>query len=90
MADFDLTAVMHATFVLTARLAGPPLLAALAVGVVISLLQAITQINETTLAFVPKAAALVAVLAFSGPSMLTALIEYSHQLFDRLIAIGGA
>jgi flagellar biosynthetic protein FliQ len=90
MADFDLTAVMHATFLLTAHMAGPPLLTALGVGVAVSLLQAVTQINESTLAFVPKAAALVAVFALTGASMVTALLDYSHLLFDRLIAIGGA
>jgi flagellar biosynthetic protein FliQ len=90
MADFDLTAVMHATLILTARMAGPPLLTALVVGVLISLIQAVTQINETTLAFVPKAIALIAVLALTGSAMVTALMDYSHQLFDRIIAIGGA
>ena len=89
MADIDLVALMHATFLLAARLAGPPLLATLAVGVAVSLLQAITQINESTLGFVPKAVVLAAVLALTGAGMVGALEDYTRGVFDRLIAIGG-
>ena len=62
MVDFDLAATMHDTFLLAARLAGPPLLAALVAGIAVSMLQAVTQINEQTAVFLPKAAALVAAL----------------------------
>ena len=50
--------------------AGPPLGVALAVGLVVSLLQAVTQINEETLAFVPKVLAIGVALVLSGPFML--------------------
>lgn len=57
-------------------LAGPLLLAALITGLIISLLQAATQINEMTLSFIPKILAVVIVLIILGPSMLSTMIDY--------------
>ncbi|MCX8642614.1 flagellar biosynthesis protein FliQ [Gilliamella sp. B3791] len=57
-------------------LAGPLLLAALITGLIISLLQAATQINEMTLSFIPKILAVVLVLIILGPSMLSTMIDY--------------
>jgi flagellar biosynthetic protein FliQ len=69
-------------------MAGPPLGVALAVGMVMSLLQAITQINEQTLAFVPKVVAIAATLVILGPFMTMTLTDFAHELFDRLVAVG--
>ena len=57
----------------------PILLTVLLVGLVVSILQAATQINEATLSFVPKVVAAVAVLAVTGPWMLTQLVDYIQQ-----------
>jgi flagellar biosynthetic protein FliQ len=57
----------------------PLLLTVLVVGLVISIFQAATQINEATLSFVPKVVAAVAVLAIAGPWMLTMLVEYIQR-----------
>ena len=57
----------------------PILLAVLGVGLVVSIFQAATQINEATLSFVPKVVAAVAVLAVAGPWMLTMLVEYIQR-----------
>ena len=57
----------------------PILLTVLVVGLVVSILQAATQINEATLSFVPKVVAAVAVLAVTGPWMLTQLVDYIQQ-----------
>ncbi len=57
----------------------PILLAVLVVGRVVSVFQAATQINDTTLSFVPKVVAAVAVLAVAGPWMLTMLVEYIQR-----------
>jgi flagellar biosynthetic protein FliQ len=65
----------------------PILLTVLAVGLVVSIFQAATQISEATLSFVPKIVAAVAVLALLGPWMLTTLVEY---LRETLQAIPGA
>ena len=54
----------------------PLLLVVLVVGLVVSVFQAATQINEATLSFVPKVVAAVAVLAIAGPWMLSTLVEY--------------
>ena len=71
------------------KLGGPLLLSALAVGLLVSLLQAVTQINESTLVFVPKLLVLFASLALLGPFMVSTLDAYTHALMDRLVAVGG-
>ena len=65
----------------------PILLAVLVIGLVVSVFQAATQINEATLSFVPKIIGAVAVLAVSGPWMMTTLVEYLQR---TLQAIPGA
>ena len=67
--------------------AAPLLGVALVVGLVVSIFQAATQINETTLSFVPKIVAAVVVLAIFGPWMMTTLVEYMRR---TLLAIPGA
>lgn len=62
-------------------LAGPVLLAAMAVGIVISILQAITQINEQTLTFIPKMIAVILVLVIMAPWMLKIMQEYAIGIF---------
>jgi flagellar biosynthetic protein FliQ len=65
-------------------ISAPVLLTVLAVGLVISVLQAATQINEPTLSFVPKVIATVAVLAIAGPWMLTMLVDYIRQALQSI------
>jgi flagellar biosynthetic protein FliQ len=60
-------------------ISAPILLVVLIVGLVISVFQAATQINEQTLSFVPKVLAAVAVLAIAGPWMITMLVDYIRQ-----------
>lgn len=90
MNDADIAGLLRDGMMVMLKLAGPPLMVALAVGRVVALVQAITQINEATLAFVPKVLALCAALVLLGPFMLATLTAYTHTLFDRLIAIGGS
>ena len=66
---------------LTMLLSAPLLGAALAVGLLIGVFQAATQIQEMTLSFIPKLAALVFALLIAGPWMLRLLTEYSVRLF---------
>jgi flagellar biosynthetic protein FliQ len=68
---------------------GPPLICALIIGLAMSFIQAVTQINEATLAFVPKALVICGVLALTGPFMLATLTNYTQSLFDQLIEVGG-
>lgn len=70
---------------MTAALLSLPLLAvSLVVGLVISIFQAVTQINEMTLTFVPKLLGLGAVLLILGPWMLERIVAYTAALFDML------
>ena len=75
---------------LAVQLAGPPLLAMLAVGVLVSVLQALTQIQEATLAFLPKLLVMGLVLVLLGQGMASALHSHAQRLFDRVVAAGGA
>jgi len=62
----------------------PVLLVVLVVGLVVSIFQAATQINEATLSFVPKVVAAVAVLGFAGPWMMTTLVEYLQRTLQAI------
>ncbi len=74
---------------LALHLAGPPLLAMLAIGLVVSVLQALTQVQEQTLAFLPKLAVMGVVLLLLGPGMAGTLRGYAETLFDRAVVVGG-
>lgn len=62
----------------------PILLVVLVVGLAVSIFQAATQINESTLSFVPKVLAAVAVLGFAGPWMLQTLVEYLQRTIQAI------
>ncbi|MCH7345853.1 flagellar biosynthesis protein FliQ [Pelomonas sp. CA6] len=64
--------------------AAPVLLTVLLVGVVVSVFQAATQINEATLSFVPKIVAAVLVMAVAGPWMMTTLVEYIQRTLQAI------
>lgn len=64
--------------------AAPMLLTVLVVGLVVSVFQAATQINEATLSFVPKMVAAVVVMAVAGPWMLTTLVEYIQRTLQAI------
>ena len=64
--------------------AAPMLLAALIVGLVISVLQAATQVNESTLSFIPKLVAAFLILLLAGPWMLQLLVDYIRRLFESI------
>jgi flagellar biosynthetic protein FliQ len=70
--------------VVTAMLAAPMLLAALAAGLLIGVFQAATQINEVTLSFIPKLLVLAAALYIGGGWMLKLLIGYSESLIKSI------
>ncbi|BBN59249.1 flagellar biosynthesis protein FliQ [Hydrogenovibrio marinus] len=72
-----------------AMLSVPLLLPALAVGLLVGMFQAATQINEMTLSFIPKVAAVGVVLVVGGPWMLTTLISFTKELFQNIPALIG-
>jgi len=69
---------------LTLLLAAPALLAGLAVGLLVSVFQAATQINEMTLSFIPKLVAMLAALVIAGPWMLQLMLDYMRRLLENL------
>lgn len=89
MQEGDVGLILRDMFIVIIKLSAPALMTALVVGLIISLIQAVTQLNELTLAFVPKLLALGLALSIAGPFMFVTLTDYTHLLFDRLIASGG-
>ena len=73
----------------TALVAAPVLLASIAVGLVIGLIQAATSVNEQTLTFVPKLAAIALVLVVFGSSMMVLIGDFMQEIFAEIARIGG-
>jgi len=87
-AQFVLTLGREAlTLLLTVAL--PVLGSVLAVGLAVSIFQAVTQIHEATLAFVPKLVAAIAVFAIAGPWMLTTLVDYLRRTIEAIPSVVG-
>ena len=72
------------------KLVGPPLAVALAVGVLMSLVQAVTQINEQTMVFLPKVVAIFATMALLGSFMLSALGGFTRAVMQRIVSMGAS
>lgn len=89
MGEGEVAAALRETLWVMMKLGGPLLAAALAVGLVVSLVQAVTQINEATLVFLPKVLVLCGVMALLGPFMAGTLTDYTRVLMDRMIVVGG-
>ena len=89
MSEVEAAGALRDTLWLMVKLGGPLLLAALVIGLLVSLLQAVTQINEPTLVFLPKLLVMGAALVLLGPFMSEQLAGFAHGLMDRLVTIGG-
>ena len=87
MTDGDVTAVAGKAIWVTLQLGGPVLLVGLIIGLVVSIFQAVTQIQEQTLVFIPKIIGIVAVLAITGPWMLNVMVSYTEGLFRDIPAL---
>lgn len=81
--DF-IVGIMAETIRVTLLVSAPVLLVGLVVGVVISLLQAVTQVQEMTLVFVPKIVACLVVLVAALPWMINLLVSFTHNLFANI------
>jgi flagellar biosynthetic protein FliQ len=73
----------------TVMLSAPLLLSALALGLLVSLFQAASQINEASLSFIPKLLGLVAMIYIAGPWMLTLITGYARGLFESIPSLIG-
>lgn len=86
MAPSDAIEVARSGLVLTLAIAGPMLVTALIVGVAIGLFQALTQIQEATLTFVPKLLAIGLVMLLCLPMIGRALSDFMTQISDRIVS----
>ncbi len=68
----------------TLMVSAPLLLVALVIGLIISIFQAATQINEATLSFIPKLIAVFVTLVVAGPWMLATMLDYMRQVFTNI------
>ncbi|MHD0644039.1 flagellar biosynthesis protein FliQ [Pseudomonas aeruginosa] len=75
--------------IVAAQIAGPFLLVILVVGLVISIFQAATQINEMTLTFIPKVVAVIVVLLIAGHFMMATLVSYTQELLHSIPGLIG-
>jgi len=73
----------------TIMLSAPLLLAALITGLLVSVFQAATQINEMTLSFIPKLLAMFVVMIVAGPWMLSLMLDYMHRMLTSLPSMVG-
>lgn len=80
---------MRDTMWVTLQVGGPLLGALLVVGLIVSLFQAVTQVQEASLAFLPKLAVLGGGLLLLGPFMGGVMRGFAQTLFDRVVAVGG-
>lgn len=76
--------LFHNAVKITLIIASPLLLAALISGLIISVLQAATQINEQTLSFIPKIISVLGIIVILGPWMLSVMLDYMHNLFNNI------
>ncbi len=90
MQEAEIAALLREALLVCVKMAGPPLGVALAVGTVMSLVQAVTQVNEQTLAFLPKVVAIFATLMLLGGYMMVSLGDYTRAVMDRIVAIGSS
>lgn len=72
---------------ITIMLSAPMLLGALVVGILISLFQAVTQINEQTLSFVPKILVIIVAMVILSPWMMETITSYTHELYTSIPAV---
>jgi flagellar biosynthetic protein FliQ len=86
----DVHEILRQTLVVAVKMGAPSLLASLCAGVLVSLFQAMTQINEATLSFVPKFIAAIGALLLTGSFMYSTLNTYAHTIFDQMILVGGS
>lgn len=73
----------------TLLIAAPMLLTALVIGLIVSIFQAATQINEATLSFIPKLVGIFAALVIAGPWMLSVMLDYMRQVFTGIPSLVG-
>jgi flagellar biosynthetic protein FliQ len=88
METADVVEIGRESLIVMLKLSGPIMIAALVIGLVISLFQALTQIQEMTLAFVPKMVIIFVVFILLTPFMIQTLVVFTQQLAGRIAGLG--
>lgn len=89
MSPEEVLAVGRHALEITLLLSAPPLLVALAVGLLVGIFQAATQINEMTLSFIPKLVGVALSLMVAGPWMLKLIVAYMRELYESIPGLLG-
>lgn len=89
MTPDTITILAQETVLISIKLMGPVLIASLIVGLLVSMFQAATSIQEQTLTFIPKLATIIVVLMIAGPAMLQMLIDYFQGLMREIPSLIG-
>ena len=84
MTDSAVIEIALHTMMITAKLAAPILIVSLAIGVFVSLIQSVTQVQEFTLTFVPKLGGIALVILIAGSWMLHEIVTFTQELFATL------
>ena len=84
MTDTSVIEIVLQALILVAKVAGPLLATSLVIGLMISLIQSVTQVQEMTLVFVPKMIGVALVLVFLGHWMLNQVVGFTDQLFSMI------
>jgi flagellar biosynthetic protein FliQ len=88
MNEADIIDFTREAILLTIKISAPIMLVGLVVGVIISLIQALTQIQEMTLTFVPKMVAIYATIFFMFPLLIATLSSFMQKIADKISSIG--
>ena len=89
MSPETVTTIGQQALWVTMLIAAPMLLSALAVGLLVGMFQAATQINEMTMSFIPKLLVIVVALVVAGPWMLGLIVDYTRRLIEQIPALIG-
>ncbi len=84
MTNSEVTSLMYEVFIMAVQLGGPILVISMLIGVLISIIQAATQIHEQTITFVPKLLVIGLILVFTGGSMLQTLQDFTLRIFQLM------
>jgi len=88
MNEAEIIEVCREAITVMLKLTGPIMLAGLVVGVIVSMVQTVTQIQETALTFIPKMVVICGITIWLLPFMLSTLDGFTHSLTDRIVQIG--
>lgn len=85
MTEMEVLSIMQSSILVATKLAAPILLLSMVIGLIISIIQAATQINEQTITFVPKLILIALILLLSGSWMLQTLVDFTKEIFHLML-----